>query len=50
MLAMLKGKLSPGAYLKSLNGNVVRAVKSKDDPKPFKAMTRMLFELASRRL
>jgi predicted ATP-grasp superfamily ATP-dependent carboligase len=49
MMAMAKGKIGPGAYFKSLNGNVVPAVRSKDDPKPFRAMTRMLFALAARR-
>lgn len=49
MQAMLQFKLNPVKYLQSLNGNVVDAVKSKDDPKPFKAMTRMLFAIARRR-
>ena len=49
MMAMVQGKLNPVKYLKSLNSNIVDAVRSKDDPKPFRAMTRMLFMLARRR-
>jgi predicted ATP-grasp superfamily ATP-dependent carboligase len=49
MQAILQLKLNPIKYLQSLNGIVVDAVKSKDDPKPFKAMTRMLFAIARRR-
>lgn len=49
MMAIANGKTSIGAYLKSLNGPIINAVKSKDDPKPFRAMTRMLFTLAARR-
>ena len=49
LLAIFKGKIGLGDYRKSLKGPIVSAVKSKDDPKPFKAMTRMLFTLATRR-
>lgn len=47
--AMFQGKLNPIKYFKSLNGNMIDAVRSKDDPKPFRAMTRMLLLFAWRR-
>ncbi len=49
MMAIAKGKLSPGEYRRSLKPPVVHAVRSKDDPRPFRAMTRMLLSLAARR-
>jgi len=50
MQAMLTGKLRISDYLKSLQGNgLIDAVRDHDDPKPFWAMTQMLFSLAKGR-
>ncbi|NMC13346.1 MAG: hypothetical protein GYA34_10755, partial [Chloroflexi bacterium] len=49
-LAMLKGHLKIGDYLNSLRRDgLIDAVHDKDDPKPFWAMTKMLFKLAKGR-
>jgi predicted ATP-grasp superfamily ATP-dependent carboligase len=47
--AILKGKLKLKDYTNSLTKTTIDAVRSKDDPKPFRAMTKMLFALAARR-
>lgn len=45
--ALVKGRLMFSDYLLSLKGDwIVDAVRDKDDPKPFWAMTRMLFKMA----
>lgn len=48
-LAFLKFKLNLFDYIKSItHGKVIDAVRSDDDPKPFRAMTRMLYKLSQR--
>ncbi|MDZ7721982.1 MAG: hypothetical protein U5R06_03925 [candidate division KSB1 bacterium] len=43
---ILANHMSYKSYRKSLKGEIIDAVRSKDDPKPFRAMTRMLPKLA----
>jgi len=47
IMAVLKGRLKIGDYIQSLREDgLIDAVRDKDDPKPFRAMTSMLFKFA----